>query len=163
MRSARAKMGRQGDGELELALLAVGEGGGDGVGATEEAEGGAGAGLDGEGGVLQRRDAGDDAGDLEEAGHPEAGAARNGSVGDVAAGEQDGAAGGMVPADQAHQCGFAGAVGADDGVDLIRLDGQGGVVGGSQAAERLWRLRSSSRGSGMGARGDASGQAVAQE
>ena len=59
-------------------------------------------------------------------------------MGDVAAGEVDGAGVGReVAGELADQRGLAGAVGADQGVDLARPHVDRDVVGGDQAAEAL--------------------------
>src|ERR1044072_933845 len=59
-------------------------------------------------------------------------------MGDVAAGEMDGAGvGPHVAGELAHQGGLAGAVGTDQGVDFTRPNVDRDVVGGYKAAEAL--------------------------
>ena len=103
-----------------------------------EAEGVAGMGLDGESDVVQRREVEEQRGDLERAGEPERAAPPGRQGRDVPAGEDD-AAGvrGDLAGELADQRGLAGAVRADDGVQLAGGTSSDDVVGGDDAAEAL--------------------------
>ena len=104
----------------------------------QEAERMAGMRLDRQRHVLERGELAQHRGDLEGArqAQPDAGMGRQ--VRDVAAGEVDGAGiGRQVAGELAHQRGLAGAVGADQGMDLARPDIDRDGVGGDQAAEAL--------------------------
>ena len=58
----------------------------------------------------------------------------DGEVGEVLAGEVEGAVAGVDAHDGVEEGGLAGAVGADDGDDLAGGDVEGGVVEGGDAA-----------------------------
>ena len=95
----------------------------------------AGAGLDAERDILDHREIGEDAGDLERPRQAEAGARMGRQGRDVAAGEADlPGIGAQASADLVDQGGLAGAVGADDGVDFTDLHGEIQIVGGDDAA-----------------------------
>ena len=104
-----------------------------------EAEGVAGVRLHGERHVVERREVEEQRGDLERAREPEAGcAARPAAPVMSLAGEADAAGVGRDLAGQlADQRGLAGAVRADDGVQLAARHRERDVVGGDDAAEAL--------------------------
>ena len=103
-----------------------------------EAEGVAGMRLHRERDVVERGEIEEQRGDLERAREPELAAAVGRQRGDVVAVETDAAGVGRdLAGELADQRGLAGAVRADDGVQLARRHVERDVVGGDDAAEAL--------------------------
>ncbi len=92
--------------------------------------------LGGERDIVGRGEVQQQRGDLERARQPERAAAPGREVGDVAPRQMDAARmRHQMPSELADQCGLAGAVGADDGVQFALRDIERNVVGRGDAAE----------------------------